>query len=96
MQNETIMTNRNKATDPIPAEFDSYESAAEFWDQHDTTDYLAEFETIDATVALQQRHFEVEVDEDVLAVLRQEAKRQSKPIKQLVSELLRKQLPPAA
>lgn len=32
--------------DPTPENFDSYEDAAEFWDTHDTTDYLDEFKTV--------------------------------------------------
>ena len=32
--------------EPIPNKFASYEEAAEFWDNHDTTDYLEYFETI--------------------------------------------------
>jgi hypothetical protein len=33
------MTNKKK-TDPIPEKFNSYEEAAEFWDTHDTAEYL--------------------------------------------------------
>ena len=29
-----------KKVEPIPEQFQSYEEAAEFWDTHDTTDYL--------------------------------------------------------
>jgi hypothetical protein len=29
-----------KTTDPIPETFSSYEEAAEFWDTHDTTEYI--------------------------------------------------------
>ena len=38
-----------KQVDPTPEHFDSYEAAAEFWDTHDTTDYLDEFCTIEVT-----------------------------------------------
>ncbi|MGK7956439.1 MAG: CopG family antitoxin [Crocosphaera sp.] len=40
------MNNKPNAVDPIPEEFSSYEAAAEFWDNHDTTDYLDDFETV--------------------------------------------------
>ena len=40
------MNDQQKQIDPIPEEFASYEEAAEFWDTHDTTDYLDSFETI--------------------------------------------------
>lgn len=90
------MTNRNKKIDPIPDEFTSYEAAAEFWDTHDTTDYPEAFVDVEMEVELKKRHYEVEVDEDIFAALREEAKKQGIPIERLVSELLRKQLPPAA
>ncbi len=40
------MTDKPKVIDSIPEEFASYEEAAEFWDTHDTTDYLDSFETV--------------------------------------------------
>jgi hypothetical protein len=40
------MSTKAKQVDPIPDEFASYEEAAEFWDTHDTTDYLSSFETV--------------------------------------------------
>jgi hypothetical protein len=41
-----MMSNKVKQVDSIPDEFASYEEAAEFWDTHDTTDYLSSFETV--------------------------------------------------
>ena len=91
------MKNRNKKkkVGPIPEEFVSYEEAAEFWDTHSTADYPDAFETVDVEVDLRKRHYEVEIDEDVVTVLREQAKL-GIPLKQLVSDLLRKQLSPAA
>ena len=57
------MSEKPKAIDPIPEEFPSYEAAAEFWDTHDTTDYLDVFETVPFKAELQQRRFEVQIDE---------------------------------
>jgi predicted DNA binding CopG/RHH family protein len=90
------MGNRNKKIDPIPEQFQSYEEAAQFWETHDTTDYPEAFVDVEADVKLEKRHYEVEVDEDVFTALRKEAKKQGIPIERLVSDLLRKQLPPAA
>jgi hypothetical protein len=91
------MKNRKKkAVDPIPEEFSSYEEAAEFWDSHSTADYPEAFETVEVEVELKSRQYEVEIDEDVIAVLREQAKKQGVTLKRLVSDLLRKQLPPAA
>jgi len=85
-----------KHIDPTPEHFDTYEEAGEFWDTHDTTDYLDEFRTVPYTSALRARHFEVEIEEDVLKALQDKAKRQGVPIDQLASDLLRQQLEEAA
>jgi predicted DNA binding CopG/RHH family protein len=90
------MKRRKKKVDPIPKEFASYEEAAEFWDTHSTTDYPDAFEDVEMEIDIKERHYEVEVAEDVFAALREEAKKQGIPMERLVSELLRKQLPPAA
>ena len=37
------------AVDPIPEQFANYDDAADFWDTHDTTDYLDQFTTIEVT-----------------------------------------------
>ncbi len=81
--------------DPTPDNFETYESAAEFWDAHDTTDYLDEFRTVEVTANLHQRHFEVEIDEDVAKALQNTAKRQGVSMGQLASALLRERLPVA-
>ncbi|MBO1351585.1 MAG: hypothetical protein EBE86_031360 [Hormoscilla sp. GUM202] len=50
-------------------EFASYEEAADFWDTHDTTDYLDSLETVSLeTVDMKLRQFEVEVDADLIKV----------------------------
>jgi len=60
------MNNRKKHVDPIPDEFASYEEAAAFWDTHDTTDYPEAFQTVEVQGELRQRHYEVEIDEDLI------------------------------
>jgi predicted HicB family RNase H-like nuclease len=86
------MSNKPKAIDPIPEEFASYEAAAEFWDTHDTTDYLDDFETVSLEAKLQQRRFEVQIDEDLMPVLYQQAQQQGVGISQLVNNVLRERL----
>lgn len=81
-----------KQVDPTPEHFDSYEAAAEFWDTHDTTDYLDEFRTVEVTSELRARHFAVEIEEDVAKVLQDKAKQQGVSIGHLASDLLRQQL----
>ncbi len=82
--------------EPTPDSFESYEAAAEFWDTHDTTDYLDEFRTVEVNSELRTRHFEVEIDETVAKVLQAKAKAEGINISDLTSNLLRRQLGLAA
>ena len=91
------MPNSGKHVDPIPNEFATYEDAAAFWDTHDTTDYPDAFQTIEVEeVALRQRRYEVEIDEDVLRMLQEQARKRDLPISRLASDLLRQQLLPTS
>ena len=91
------MPNSGKHVDPIPNEFATYEDAAAFWDTHDTTDYPDAFQTVEVEeVALRQRRYEVEIDEDVLRMLQEQARKRALPISRLASDLLRQQLLPTA
>ena len=90
------MNDKNKHIDPIPDEFTSYEEAAEFWDTHDTTDYPEVFQTVETQAELRRRRYEVEVDEDVIIVLRERAQRRGVTVSHLVSDLLRKYISPTA
>ena len=78
-----------KHVDPTPENFESYEEAAEFWDTHDTTDYLDEFRTVELETELRARHFEVEIEEDVAKVLQEKAQQQGVSAGHLLSDLLR-------
>lgn len=86
------MKSKRRKIEPIPDEFSSYEEAAEFWDTHDTTDYIDVFQTVDAQTELRKRHYEVEVDEDIIKVLKKKAHKRGVPLSQIVSGMLRKQL----
>ncbi|MCB9148011.1 MAG: hypothetical protein H6641_04555 [Caldilineaceae bacterium] len=81
-----------KQMDPTPENFNTYEEAAEFWDTHDTTEYLDEFRTVEVISSLRARHFEVEIAEDVIKALQVKAKQQGVTISHLASNLLRQQL----
>ncbi len=85
-----------KHIEPTPDNFESYEAAGEFWDTHDTTDYLDEFRTVEVNSELRARHFEVEIDENVALVLQAQAKAKGIKISVLASNLLRQQLGMAA
>lgn len=86
------MKNKRKKVEPIPDEFASYEEAAEFWDTHDTTDYPDVFHTVEAQTELRKKHYEIEVDEDIIKVLKKKARKLGVPIRRLVSDMLRKEL----
>ena len=90
------MNDKRKQIDPLPDEFSSYEEAAEFWDTHDTTDYLEHFETIETEAELKSRRFEVEVDGELMRALRAQARERGIPVSRLVSEMLRDKIRSAA
>ena len=91
------MPNSGKRVDPIPNEFATYEDAAAFWDTHDTTDYPDAFQTVEVEeVALRQRRYEVEIDEDVVRMLQEQARKRDLPVSRLASDLLRQQLLPTS
>lgn len=86
------MTDNAKMIDEIPDNFSSVEEAVNFWDTHDTTDYLDDFETTTVETELQQRHFEVEIDEDLIPILSQKAQQKGVKINYLVNEMVRQAL----
>ena len=90
------MSDKQKQIDPLPEEFASYEEAAEFWDTHDTTDYLESFETVAVEVELKRRRYEVEIDEELMQALTEQAQRRGIGINQLVSEMLKEKIRPVA
>ncbi|OLE55803.1 MAG: hypothetical protein AUG51_01440 [Acidobacteria bacterium 13_1_20CM_3_53_8] len=90
------MSDKRKQVEPIPEEFGSYEEAAEFWDTHDTSDYPESFETVAVESELRRRRYEVEIDEDLMKVLTARAQERGIAVSQLVSELLREKIRPAA
>lgn len=85
---------RKKRVDPIPEEFASYEEAAEFWDTHDTRDYPDAFRPVKATIELRRRRYEIEIelDEELVKMLRAVARSRKKTISQVASEILRREL----
>jgi hypothetical protein len=83
---------RKKHIDPIPEEFASYDEAAEFWDTHDTTDYPDSFVTVEFESQLRRRRYEIEIDSDVVKVLRASARRRGVSASHLASDILRHEL----
>ncbi len=90
------MNDKQKQVDPIPEEFAGHEEAAEFWDTHDTTDYLDSFETVAVESELKHRRYEVEIDEDLMKALSEQAQKRGIAVSRLVSDMLREKVRPAA
>ncbi len=90
------MSDKRKQTDPLPDEFATYEEAAEFWDTHDTTDYSDSFETVAVEASLKRRRYEVEIDEELMKALTEQAQKRGIAVSRLVSEMLKEKLRPAA
>jgi predicted DNA binding CopG/RHH family protein len=90
------MSDKQNQIDPLPEEFASYEEAAEFWDAHDTTDYLDSFETVAIEAELKRRRYEVEIDEELMKALTEQAQKRGIAVSQLVSEMLKEKIRPAA
>lgn len=87
------MTNKKKI-DPIPDEFADYEEAAEFWDSHDTTDYLQDSIPVKVVSEFRGRRYEIEIEESVAQALRKEARQRGVTPSRLASDLLRQRLAP--
>ena len=88
----STMANTSRQIDPLPDEFRSEEEAAEFWDTHSITDYEEFLEPVDLEVNIERRHFEIEVDEQSFLALRSNAEEQQRPVKELASEILNREL----
>ena len=85
------MTNKRRI-DPIPREFSSYEEAAEFWDAHDTTDYLEQSRPVKVKSEFRQRLYEIAIDESVAKILREAAKQKGVTPSRLANDQLRQKL----
>jgi predicted DNA binding CopG/RHH family protein len=90
------MPSKKRHVDPIPEKFSSYEEAAEFWDVHDTTDYPEAFKTVKVKAELRKRHFEVEIDAELIPALRKRASTRRISVRRLVNDMLRRQISHAA
>ena len=86
------MKNTSRRIDPLPDEFASETEAAEFWDTHSLADYEEFLEPVALEVQIERRHYAIEVDEQSFIALRTVAEKQHRPIKQLASEILKREL----
>ncbi|HEY9204730.1 MAG TPA: CopG family antitoxin [Candidatus Methanoperedens sp.] len=76
----------------IPEEFKTYEEAAEFWDTHDSIDFLDELEEVEMKIDIKKRHYLIEVDMNTAELLQESARKRGVPVSSLANEILQKQL----
>ena len=76
----------------MPDNFESYEEVAEFWDAHNSTDFMDSLEEVDVDVDIQKRHYLIELDNDTAALLQERAKKEHLSPTNLASKLLQKDL----
>lgn len=86
------MKKENKLQHTLPASFPTYEAAADFWDKHDSTEFAEDLIPVSAKVRLERRHFEIEVDEEVVHALEKRARARKVPTGAMANELLRRDL----
>jgi uncharacterized phage-like protein YoqJ len=78
--------------DFIPETFASYEEAAEFWDEHDLTDYEDMLKRVEFEVEITKYPQSVDLDEDVAKKLYEVAKWNDLPVQILVNKWIRARL----
>ena len=78
---ENLKNKTNKARDEIPENFDSYETAAEFWDTHDSTDYIDDFDTAEDVVFVRPKKevMSLRLDPKIVKKLRELASEEGLP-----------------
>ncbi len=86
------MKTKKKHVDTLPGDFGSYEEAAEFWDKHDTTDYLDVSRPVKTVSQFRGRRYEIEIEDSIARVLRLRAKRKGVTPSHLANDLLRREL----
>ena len=86
------MKKGSRSQNTLPETFPSYEAAADFWDKNDSADFAEDLVPVSAEVRLERRHFEIEVDEDVVRALEKRAHARKVPTGAMANDLLRRDL----
>jgi hypothetical protein len=86
------MKGNRKPRDELPEEFSSYEEAGDFWDTHDSTDYLEQLVPVKVVAHLKHRRLEIELDEDVMKALENRASSEHVWVGRLANDSLKKEL----
>ena len=86
------MKKGSKSPNCIPESFPSYDAAGDFWDTHDSADFVSEFTPVQVQAHLERRHFAIEVDEEVARALEKKAHARKLHSDELANKLLRRDL----
>ena len=84
--------NDDKTRDPLPETFATEEEAGAFWDAHSKGDYEEYLESVEDKIDIQQRIFEVPVEEEVFQRLQREAESLHESVSKVVDHILREWL----
>ena len=76
----------------MPKSFSSYDAAGDFWDTHDSAEFVTELSPVAVQARLERRHFEIEVDEEVARALEKKALTRKMRTDELANELLKRDL----
>jgi sugar/nucleoside kinase (ribokinase family) len=74
----------SKVKDPIPADFETIEAAAEFWDTHSVADYWDEFQEVEIEVTAPRRR-RVSVEPEIWQKVAEVAHRKGVTVETLVN-----------
>jgi hypothetical protein len=86
------MARNKQARDPIPEHFASIESAAEFWDSHDLSDYENQTTEADFSVNLMRQRRLIALDPELASKIAHEANRRGLSAETLVNLWLNERL----
>ena len=88
------MENADSRKDLLPDEFASEDEAGHFWDEHSVADYEDALVPADIDVDIEQRHYEIEVDQGTFLALSARARETDRSLGGLACQLLGKALLP--
>lgn len=80
------MAKNKRKTDPIPAQFESFEALADFWEGHDLTDYEEQLQEVEVAVAAKPaRHFVLTLSDELKQAMRKATQSEGVSMQTLVN-----------
>lgn len=86
------MKKQKRKIDPLPDSFGSIEEAAEFWDTHDTTDYMEFMKPVKVEVRLKRHPLLFKLNEKLAKGLTQTARRKNISAEALLNDWVAQRL----